>query len=105
MHPLYRYAYVTDRYEGLVVVDVDMLADGDPHNNFLERVATFNPDGVLDERSLHHDRRRVRLRALQARARRGEHRGSRSTRGRRRSSARPISSTRAPSRSSSATPS
>jgi hypothetical protein len=43
MHPLYRYAYVTDRYEGLVVVDVDMLADGDPLNNFLERVATFNP--------------------------------------------------------------
>ena len=34
--------------EGLVVVDVDMLADGDPRNNFLERVATFNPDGVLD---------------------------------------------------------
>jgi hypothetical protein len=31
-----------------VVVDVDMLADGDPQNNFLERVATFNPDGVLD---------------------------------------------------------
>ncbi len=49
MHPLYRYAYVTDRYEGLVVVDVDMLADGDPLNNFLERVATFNPDGALDE--------------------------------------------------------
>ncbi len=49
MHPLYRYAYVTDRVEGLVVVDVDMLADGDPLNNFLERVATFNPDGVLDE--------------------------------------------------------
>jgi hypothetical protein len=48
MHPLYRYAYVTDREEGLVVVDVDMLADGDPTNNFLEKVATFNPDGVLD---------------------------------------------------------
>jgi hypothetical protein len=48
MHPMYRYAYVSDRDEGLVVVDVDMLADGDPQNNFLERVATFNPDGVLD---------------------------------------------------------
>jgi hypothetical protein len=45
---LYRYAYVADRYEGLVVVDVDTLADGDPTNNFLERVATFNPDGALD---------------------------------------------------------
>jgi hypothetical protein len=48
MHPLYRYAYVADRYEGLVVVDVDMLADGDPENNFLVRAATFNPDGALD---------------------------------------------------------
>ena len=47
MHPLYRYAYVADRVEGLVVVDVDMLADGDPENNFLERAATFNPDGRL----------------------------------------------------------
>jgi hypothetical protein len=47
MHALYRYVYVTDREEGLVVVDADMLADGDPQNNFLERVATFNPDGIL----------------------------------------------------------
>jgi hypothetical protein len=47
MHPLYRYAYVADRIEGLVVVDVDTLADGDPENNFLERAATFNPDGRL----------------------------------------------------------
>jgi len=45
---LYRYAYVADRYEGLVVVDVDILGDGDPTNNFLERVATFNPDGALN---------------------------------------------------------
>ncbi|MBI3786495.1 MAG: hypothetical protein HY270_24160 [Deltaproteobacteria bacterium] len=48
MNPLYRYAYVADRDEGLVVVDVDPLADGDPTNNFLERAATFNPDGILD---------------------------------------------------------
>jgi hypothetical protein len=48
MHPMYRYAFVSDREEGLVVVDIDMLADGDPQNNFLERVATFNPDGVLN---------------------------------------------------------
>src|SRR6185295_12136998 len=47
MHPLYRYAYVTDRYEGLVIVDVDVLSDGDPLNNFLERAVTFNPDGAL----------------------------------------------------------
>ena len=47
MHPLYRYAYVTDRYEGLIVVDIETLADGDPDNNFLARAATFNPSGVL----------------------------------------------------------
>jgi hypothetical protein len=48
LHDLYRYAYVADREEGLVVVDVDLLMDNDPANNFLERAATFNPDGLLD---------------------------------------------------------
>ena len=48
MHPVYRYAYVTDRYEGLIVVDIETLSDGDPDNNFLERAVTFNPDGILD---------------------------------------------------------
>lgn len=47
MHPLYRYAYVTDQYEGLIVVDVETLSDGDPDNNFLSRAVTFNPDHVL----------------------------------------------------------
>ncbi len=48
MHPLYRYAYVTDRFEGLIVVDVETLSDGDPDNNFLRRAASFNPNGALD---------------------------------------------------------
>jgi LVIVD repeat-containing protein len=48
MHPLYRYAYVTDKYEGLIVVDVETLSDGDPDNNFLKRSVTFNPNGILD---------------------------------------------------------
>ncbi len=48
MHPLYRYAYVTDRYEGLIVVDVETLSDGDPDNNFLKRSTSFNPNGALD---------------------------------------------------------
>ncbi len=47
MHPLYRYAYITDLYEGLIVVDVETLSDGDPDNNFLERAATLNPAGAL----------------------------------------------------------
>jgi hypothetical protein len=47
-NPIYRYAFVADREEGLVVVDVTRLGDGDPQNNFLERAADFNPDGALE---------------------------------------------------------
>jgi len=47
IHPLYRYAYVSDREEGLVLVDVATLTDGEPRNNFLRRALTFNPDGAL----------------------------------------------------------
>ncbi len=48
LHESYRYLYVTDRYEGLILVDVDCLTDGNPQNNFIERVVTFNPGGALD---------------------------------------------------------
>ena len=47
-HPIYNYAIVTDRSEGLILTDVNTLADGDLNNNFLERALTWNPDGVLD---------------------------------------------------------
>lgn len=47
-HQMYSYAYITDKYEGLILVDVMNLADGDPRNNFLERALTFNPGGVLN---------------------------------------------------------
>jgi LVIVD repeat len=43
IHPLYRYAYIADREEGLVIVDVTTLTDGNPGNNFLSRALTFNP--------------------------------------------------------------
>lgn len=46
-HPIYHYAFVTDAREGLIVVDVDTLADGEPRNNFLTRALTWNVDGVL----------------------------------------------------------
>lgn len=51
--PLYAYLYVTDKYEGLVVVGdpktgVGTLLDGDPRNNFLKRAVTFNPEGRLN---------------------------------------------------------
>ncbi len=47
-HPLYHYALVTDAVEGLILVDVDTLADGEPRNNFLKRALTWNPGGALD---------------------------------------------------------
>ncbi|HEX7558206.1 MAG TPA: hypothetical protein VF386_03370, partial [Usitatibacter sp.] len=47
-HEIYHYAVVADAKEGLILVDVDTLADGEPRNNFLKRAATWNPDGILD---------------------------------------------------------
>jgi hypothetical protein len=44
---LYAYIYVTDKYEGLIVVGVGTLLDGNPTNNFVDRAATFNPEGIL----------------------------------------------------------
>ena len=46
-HPIYSYAFVTDASEGLVVVNIDTFADGEPRNNFLKRAVTWNPDDVL----------------------------------------------------------
>jgi len=48
MHPLYRYAYIADREEGLILVDVTTLTDANPANNFFARALTFNPDGALE---------------------------------------------------------
>ncbi len=47
-HPVYNYAFITDAVEGLIVIDVNTFADGDLHNNFLERAATWNAGGALD---------------------------------------------------------
>jgi hypothetical protein len=46
---IYAWAFVTDREEGLVMVNVGTLVDGNPENNFLDRAKTirFNPDGKL----------------------------------------------------------
>ncbi len=46
--PIYSYAAVTDSVEGLILVNVNTLADGEFRNNFLKRAVTWNPDGVLD---------------------------------------------------------
>jgi hypothetical protein len=47
IHPLYAYLYVTDRHEGLILVNAATLLDGDPRNNFLSRALTYNPGGAL----------------------------------------------------------
>lgn len=47
-HPIYNYAVVTDAQEGLILVDVNTLADGEPRNNQLKRALTWNPGGILD---------------------------------------------------------
>ena len=47
-HPIYHYAVIADAVEGLILVNVDTLADGEPRNNFLARALTWNPEGVLD---------------------------------------------------------
>ncbi|RYD84968.1 MAG: hypothetical protein EOP84_03955, partial [Verrucomicrobiaceae bacterium] len=58
IHPFFGYVFVTDLKEGLVVVNVSSLLDGDPTNNFLRRTKlqdgsgknigdAFNPGGKL----------------------------------------------------------
>lgn len=47
-HPMYNYAFITDAVEGLILVNINTLADGEPRNNFLKRALTWNPDGILD---------------------------------------------------------
>ena len=54
----YGFLYVTDLYEGLVVIGdpnlkgkspgVLTLLDGNPGNNFLKKALSFNPNGILD---------------------------------------------------------
>jgi hypothetical protein len=46
-HPIYSYAAISDSVEGLILVDVNTLADRDPQNNFLTRTMTWNENNVL----------------------------------------------------------
>jgi len=46
-HPIYNYAVITDRVEGLILTNVNTFSDGDINNNFIERAVTWNPDNVL----------------------------------------------------------
>ncbi len=57
IHLIYGFLYVTDKYEGLVVIGnpdlksktpgVGTLLNGNPEDNFLKRALAFNPDGIL----------------------------------------------------------
>lgn len=52
--PIYNYAVISDAVEGLVLVDVNTMADGEFRNNKLKRMRfadgakAWNPDGILD---------------------------------------------------------
>jgi hypothetical protein len=45
--PLFGYAFISDREEGLVTVNITTLTDGVNTNNHLRRAATYNPEGRL----------------------------------------------------------
>jgi hypothetical protein len=47
MHEIYRYAFITDAEEGLILTDIGALHDQLPSNNFLNRALTWNEGGVL----------------------------------------------------------
>ena len=38
---------MTDAVEGLILVNIDTLVDGEPRNNFLDRALTWNEGGIL----------------------------------------------------------
>jgi hypothetical protein len=46
-HPIYNYVFVTDAEEGLILVDVNTLQDGEPRNNHLSRALTWDGGGAL----------------------------------------------------------
>lgn len=48
LHKIFKYCYVSDKYEGLILVDIHTLVDGNPSNNFFRRALTFNPNGILN---------------------------------------------------------
>ena len=50
-HPIYNYAAITDAKEGLILVDVNTLADGNPLNNFLTSLSFFTSLAFFTESS------------------------------------------------------
>jgi hypothetical protein len=60
-HPIYNYAFVTDAEEGLIVVNIDTLADGDPRNNRLTRATFSNGATAWNEDNVLHGARHITL--------------------------------------------
>src|SRR5262249_15017812 len=48
IHAIYANIYVTDKYEGLIVIGAGPALSPNPTVPFLEREATFNPNGILN---------------------------------------------------------
>ncbi|MEP2180470.1 MAG: hypothetical protein ABJI04_11090, partial [Marinomonas sp.] len=46
--PIYSYAAITDSVEGLILVDVNTMGDGEFRNNKLKRAITWNEGGILN---------------------------------------------------------
>lgn len=49
---IYNYAFITDAEEGLILVDVNTLADGEPRNNFFKRMVFSNGQNAWNENGI-----------------------------------------------------
>jgi hypothetical protein len=47
-HPIYKYVFITDSVEGLILTDYQTLGNAEPRDNFLTRALTWNEGGVLN---------------------------------------------------------
>src|SRR5262249_18303757 len=48
IHAIYANIYVTDKYEGLIVIGAAPALSPNPTGRFLKRAAAFNPNGILN---------------------------------------------------------
>lgn len=60
-HPIYNYAVITDSVEGLVLVDINTLADGEFRNNFFKRTTFANGSKAWNEGGILNGARHITL--------------------------------------------
>ena len=99
-HPIYNYAAVTDAEEGLILVNVNTMSDGELRNNFLTPRRHLERERRAQRRAAHRAGRPLRLHHRRCRPGRGRPRRSAPSAA---GGARCRSATAAPRRSSSAT--